>query len=218
MPWGPGDDDLLRQKYAIQQQAANADTARAGAVVQDVNQRPGLQAASDAAALERARLDAQARLAAEQMRGGFGLQERAQANQGAATVAGIQGNFGLQERGLANQGAAEVARIHAGAATQPEYNALENPLFGQPGQKPYFLAPRNQSAVEALRPPVPGGVGPAGDGYGLNERPAASAGTGAGVANAIQPGPARTGQAETAGYAQSGDQRRKLPRGVSGSW
>lgn len=185
-------DAALKRKYEIQGQQANADTTRANAAAQDVAQRPALQAAADAAAEERARLASQTQLAAEQARGGFGLQERTLANQGAANVANIQGGYGLREAETRGQYGVQEAQVRGQygleAAKQPEYGSVENPLFGQPGQKPYFLAPRNQSAVEALKPAVPGGVGPTGrgaannasgssgsatntvgDGYGLND-------------------------------------------------
>lgn len=55
-------DEALRKKYEILGQNATSDTTRANAVAQDVAQRPGMQAAQDTAAMDRARLAAQTQL------------------------------------------------------------------------------------------------------------------------------------------------------------
>ena len=160
-------DEALKRKYAIMQQNANTQA-------QEVAQKPEMQTAAEAAAANRAQIDAQARLSAERLRGGFGLQERALANQGNLAVEQARGGFGLQERTLANQGnlAVEQARgnfglqewgMRADAAKQPDYLPMANPEYGEKGQPLYVLAPRNQAALEYLnaqkRPPaVPGDV------------------------------------------------------------
>lgn len=170
----PTQDDLffqqaLARKYDILQQQAN--TAN-----QDVTQKPQMQGAADAAALERARLVAQTQLGAEQLRGGFGLGQTALAGQNAATVENIRGGFGLQQTGLAGQNAANVATIQGGyglegdrlrtqAMMQPQYDTLANPLHDPNDSKslPYYSTPKNQAAMD--RPPtVPGEL--AGTGVG----------------------------------------------------
>jgi hypothetical protein len=123
--------------------------------------------------------------------GEYGLRQTALSGQNAANVAGIQGGFGLQERAMAVKGAADVANIQGGyglreaetrgqygvqeaqvrgqygleAAKQPEYSAIENPLYtGKPGQSPYISTPRNQAGMEYLNsqkptpPALPGGL------------------------------------------------------------
>lgn len=71
-------DEALKKKYQVQQQSANADTTRADAAMQNVQQQPGMQAAQDAAAMARAQLGSQTQLQSQSMQ-----------NRGAADVAGI---------------------------------------------------------------------------------------------------------------------------------
>uniref|UniRef100_I2Q019 Uncharacterized protein n=1 Tax=Desulfovibrio sp. U5L TaxID=596152 RepID=I2Q019_9BACT len=58
MAWGSTEYDLLRQKYANQTQVANAEATKANAAMQGIEQQPGMQAAQDQAAMDRARLAA----------------------------------------------------------------------------------------------------------------------------------------------------------------
>jgi hypothetical protein len=167
MPWNQSlFDASVRKKYEILGQNADSDTTRANATAQDVAQRPGMQAAADAAAMERARLASQTQLGAEQIRGGFGLQERTLVNQGAANVAGIQGNYGLQERTLANQGSLAVAglglegdKLRTQAMMQPQYGAIPNKDYDprEKGSVPYWQYAQNQAAMDRA-PGLPGGL------------------------------------------------------------
>lgn len=163
--------DALARKYDILQQQANTAS-------QDVTQKPQMQGAADAAALERARLAAQTQLGAEQLRGGFGLEQQSMAGQSAANVANIHGGFGLQQQTIAGQNAANVANIQggwgledaktrAGAMQQPMFDAMPNPDYDsrKPGSQQFVLAPKNASGMDYLNlrkpqaPAMPQGLG-----------------------------------------------------------
>ncbi|MHC1788999.1 hypothetical protein [Solidesulfovibrio sp.] len=185
----PQFEEDMRKKYEILGQQANADTTRANATMQGVQQQPGMQGAADVAAMERARLASQTQLGAEQLRGGFGLGQTSLAGQNAANVENLRGGFGLQQTGLAGQNAANVATIQGGyglegdrlrtqAMMQPQYETLENRHYDPNDSKslPYYSAPKNQAAMD--RPPtVPGGLAGTGVGGlpGFNGLPASSA-------------------------------------------
>uniref|UniRef100_I2Q1D0 Uncharacterized protein n=1 Tax=Desulfovibrio sp. U5L TaxID=596152 RepID=I2Q1D0_9BACT len=115
-----GFEDALKRKYDILQQGANADATRANATMQGVNQQPAMQAAADAASAERARLASETQLQAEQVRGGFGLQERDLTNQGQLAATNAAGNWGLQE-----------SQTRANAQMQPEFGIHTDELTGQ---------------------------------------------------------------------------------------
>lgn len=63
MAWNQSQfDEAVRRKYDVLGQNADSDTTRANATAQDVAQRPGMQAAADAAAMDRAQLASQTQM------------------------------------------------------------------------------------------------------------------------------------------------------------
>jgi len=205
----------LARKYDILQQQAN--TAN-----QDVTQRPQMQGAADAAAMERARLTAQAQLDAQQIQGGFGLQQTALAGQNSANVENLRGGFGLQQQRIAGQNTANVANIQGGwgledaktraqAMMQPQFDVMPNPDHDprQKGSKPYLLMPKNASGSEYLSTPpaLPQGMGTQGTGMqptGLPSGPAAGMGQGLTQPELGLPGGAAVAPAAITSVAGSG--------------
>ena len=96
MPWNQSEfDELLRKKYEILGQQANADTTRANATAQDVAQKPGMQGAADTAAMDRARLAAQTQ----------------------TNVAGINESGAMDRTGMATRAQREIAAMQDQGAT-----------------------------------------------------------------------------------------------------
>ncbi|MEA4856113.1 MAG: hypothetical protein AAGU21_14230 [Solidesulfovibrio sp.] len=107
-------DAALKKKYEVAGQQADADTTRANAAAQDVSQRPEIQARSDAAAMQRAKLASQTQLGVAGM-GEQGATARAQLNantqtgiasmqdRGATARTGMQTGAQLQIAGMENQ-------------------------------------------------------------------------------------------------------------------
>jgi hypothetical protein len=93
-------DEAVRRKYDVLGQNADSDTTRANATAQDVAQRPGMQAAADAAAMDRARVAADNQALVTGMN-----------NQSARDVAGITGQTHRDVTGLQNQGAMDRTRL-----------------------------------------------------------------------------------------------------------
>jgi len=172
MSLGPDFNELMRKKYEILQQNADANTTNAQANTQSVQQQPQIHDQANQAALARQGLMNQGAMDMENARVAGGLQERNLLNQGAANVADITGNYGLQSH-LA------YANARVTAATSPEFGAIRDEMGNI---VPYA---KNQSGLDYLNlqqqaktpPALPNGLGSyateagtpnAGYGLGLN--------------------------------------------------
>jgi hypothetical protein len=122
----PGFDDLLQKKYQILQQQADSGTTTANAKAQEVGQQQALQQQNNDAAMDRARLAANAQTQAANMNNDA-MMDRA--SLAAQTQTGIAG----QEQSGA------MARALLGANTQTTIAGMENQLgrdrLNQQGQQ-----------------------------------------------------------------------------------
>uniref|UniRef100_I2PZC9 Uncharacterized protein n=1 Tax=Desulfovibrio sp. U5L TaxID=596152 RepID=I2PZC9_9BACT len=122
-------EDAVRNKMAVQRQTANADTTRANAAMQGVEQQPNMQAAQDQAAMDRAQVAANNQAMIADMNNQSSQAVADMNTQAQRDIASLQDQGSNYRAGLTTGTQRDIAGLED--RTKREGLAQQNMQFGQ---------------------------------------------------------------------------------------